>query len=60
MESLELLRVLGLAPGAIEHYRRLARKMRKLPHELVCTVAEEAIEQPGMIVRVGLDSDRPS
>ena len=40
-DSLGLLRALGLSPAAIEHYRRQARKTRKLPHELVCAMAED-------------------
>lgn len=58
--SLDLLRALGLADEMVEHYRRLARKTRKLPHELVRTVVEEAAEHAGVIARVGLDSGRPS
>jgi len=44
-DSLDLLRALGLSRGTIERYRRLARRKRKLPHELVCAV----IEQIGII-----------
>jgi len=43
-DSLDLLRVLGLSSGAMDHYRHLARKTRKLPHELVCIMAEQAAE----------------
>lgn len=40
--SLDVLRTFGLSDEAIEHYRHLARKMRKLPHELVRDIAEGA------------------
>jgi hypothetical protein len=48
-ESLDLLRALGLSPVAVEHYRRLARKTHKLPHQLVCTMAEHAADDAALI-----------
>ncbi|HLJ59043.1 MAG TPA: hypothetical protein VKZ50_04855 [bacterium] len=59
-ESLELLRALGLSPFAIEHYRRLARKTRKLPHELVRTLVEETAEQPDILTLIGVNAGRPA
>jgi EAL domain-containing protein (putative c-di-GMP-specific phosphodiesterase class I) len=50
-ESTNLLRSLGLSPGAIEHYRRLARATRRLPHDLVIEIAEEAAAHPNEAVR---------
>jgi hypothetical protein len=47
-DSLDLLRALGLSPGAVEHYRRLARKTRKLPHQLVCAMAEHAAQDAAL------------
>ena len=38
--SLQLLAELGLSRDAIEYYRRLARKKKTLPHELVRAIAE--------------------
>jgi len=55
-ESISLLRSLGLSPRAIEHYRRLARATRRLPHALVIEVAEEAAAHPNGAVRSILDS----
>ena len=49
--SLDLLRALGLSPRAIEHYRRLTLIARRLPHELVCEIAEEAARQPERAIR---------
>jgi hypothetical protein len=53
--SLDLLRAVGLSPAAVDHYGRLARKTRRLPHELVCTVAEHATEDGTLaaIVMIG-------
>ena len=59
-ESLDLLRALGLSPFAIEHYRRLARKTRKLPHELVRALVEETAEQPDILTLIGVDTGRPA
>jgi len=59
-ESLDVLRALGLSSFAIEHYRRLARKTRKLPHELVRTVAEEAAQQPDILTLIGVHAGRPA
>ena len=55
--SLDLLRALGLSPAAIEHYRRQARKTRKLPHQLICGIAEEAAEDAGLAAIVMRGSD---
>ena len=49
--SIGLLRSLGLSPRAIEHYRRLARATRRLPHELMVEIAEEAAACPNAAVR---------
>jgi hypothetical protein len=51
-ESLELLRVLGLSPDAIEQYREFARRRRKLPHELVRTMAEHAADDTALLAIV--------
>jgi hypothetical protein len=40
--SLERLRALGLSTKSVEYYRHLARKTRRLPHELVCDLADDA------------------
>jgi len=53
-ESLALLRALGLSPAAIEHYRRLARKTHRLPHELVRGVAERAAEDATLVAMISL------
>jgi hypothetical protein len=47
--SLKQLADLGLSPRAVEYYRRLARKRRCLPHEVVCAMAEE-MASPELIV----------
>lgn len=59
-ESLDVLRALGLSSSAIEHYRRLARKTRKLPHELVRTIAEETAQQPDILALLGVNAGRPA
>ena len=55
-ESTSVLRSLRLSQRAIEHYRRLARATRRLPHELMLEVAEEAAEYPNAAVRFILNS----
>jgi hypothetical protein len=59
--SLKLLADLGLSPDTIEYYRRLARKKKTLPHELVRAIAEN-IASLEMIVlgKIGLDPTRPT
>jgi hypothetical protein len=49
--SIGLLRSLGLSPRAIDHYRRLARATRRLPHELMVENAEAAAAYPNEGVR---------
>jgi EAL domain-containing protein (putative c-di-GMP-specific phosphodiesterase class I) len=49
--SISVLRSLGLSPQAIKHYRRLGRATRRLPHELVLEVAEEAAAHPNEAIR---------
>ena len=46
-ESVEFLRDTGLPSQLIEHYRRLARATRQLPHELVRRDVEQAIKRAG-------------
>lgn len=59
--SLQLLAELGLSPNALEYYRRLARKNRVLPHELVCATAEKvATIETVVIGRMVLDPTRPN
>ncbi len=53
-ESLSLLRALGLSPAAVEHYRRLARKTQRLPHELVCAMAERAADDVALVAMISL------
>src|SRR5579859_2862114 len=49
--SIGVLRSLGLSPRAIDHYRRLARATRRLPHELMVENAEAAAAYPNEGVR---------
>jgi hypothetical protein len=59
--SLALLAGLGLSPNALEYYRRLARKKRTLPHELVRAIAEKVAEPDSVVLgRMGLDPSRPT
>ncbi|HYM69123.1 MAG TPA: hypothetical protein VEZ44_05955 [bacterium] len=58
--SLDLLRALGLSSSTIEHYRRLARKTRILPHELVRSLAEETAQQPDILTLIGVNAGRPA
>jgi hypothetical protein len=59
--SIALLADLGLSPNALEYYRRLARKKRTLPHELVCAIAEKVAEPDSVVLgRMGLDPSRPT
>jgi hypothetical protein len=44
-ESLRLLAALGLSPQAIDHYRRAAGEARRLPHEMVREMAEQAAQR---------------
>ena len=58
--SLELLVDLGLAPDAVEYYRRLARQKRTLPHNLVRAIAEKVAAPEGVVLgKMGLDPTRP-
>lgn len=41
--SIQTLRSMGFAPWAIEYYRQAARKVRKLPHEIVRETACEGV-----------------
>lgn len=59
-ESLDLLRALGLSTPALEHYRRRARKNRKLPHVLVREMAEEAAQTEIILLTIGSRSGRPA
>jgi hypothetical protein len=45
-ESFRLLASLGLSPQAIDNYRRRANEARRLPHEVVRDVAEQASQRP--------------
>lgn len=58
-DSLDLLCALGLSPAAVDHYRHLARKARRLPHELVCTMAEHAAEDATLAVGL-INGSRPA
>lgn len=59
--SLKLLTQLGLSRNAVEHYRRLARKEKMLPHELVCAIAEgAATSQTVMLGRKGVPPTKPT
>jgi len=49
-DSLDLLRTLGLSPNDVEQYRRLARKIRKLPHQMVSVIAEEAAQDAALLL----------
>ena len=58
--SLQLLAVLGLSPEALEYYRRLARKKRTLPHELVRAMAEKVAAPESVVLgRMGLSPSHP-
>lgn len=57
--SLDLLRAVGLSPAAVDHYRRLARRTRTLPHELVCAAAERAT-QDGILVAIVMSGSGPA
>jgi len=59
-DSIALLRTLGLSSGAVDYYRRAARKTRKLPHELVCDIAESAAEHAGVLALMGIDQGHPA
>jgi hypothetical protein len=58
--SLDLLRALGLSSAALEHYRRRARKTRKLPHVLVRDMAEEVAQTEIILYTIGSRSGRPA
>ncbi len=51
-ESLDRLRALGLSPVAVEHYRRPARTTHKLPHQLVCAMAEHTADDAALMARI--------
>ena len=55
-ESISLLRSLRLSHRATEHFKRLARATRRLPHELMIEIAEEAAVYPNEAVRSILNS----
>jgi hypothetical protein len=46
-ESFKLLTLLGLSAQALDYYRRRANEARRLPHEVVRDVAEQASQRPG-------------
>jgi hypothetical protein len=55
--SLKMLADLGLSREAVEYYRRLARKQRCLPHELVCAMAERvAVPEKALLGLLGLNA----
>jgi hypothetical protein len=59
--SVKLLADLGLSASALDYYRRLARKRRVLPHELVCEIVEKIAEPDTVVLgRMGLDPSRPT
>jgi hypothetical protein len=59
--SLQLLAALGLSPDTIEYYRRLARKKRTLPHQLVRAIAENIASLEMVVLgKVGRDPTRPT
>jgi len=52
---------LGLSPDAREYYRRLARRERTLPHNLVRAIAEKVAAPETVILgRMGVDPTRPT
>lgn len=59
--SLQLLVALELSPDTIEYYRRLARKKRTLPHQLVRALAENIASLEMVVLgKIGRDPTRPT
>lgn len=58
--SVKLLADLGLSPDAIEYYRRLARKKKTLPHDLVRALAEEEARWETTVAKIKFDAGRPA
>jgi hypothetical protein len=58
-KSIELLRVIGLSPRALEYCRRRARETRRLPHQIVAQMIQEAIVAEDAILWRALNPAEP-